>query len=89
MQKGFNSDITYNGHTYHIQSEDWGSLNPFLVSRVFRSGEIVKSFKTPYQDICAHPEYLTEQDLGRALREQHNKILDLLISGQITTDSLK
>lgn len=77
MEKGFNSDITYKGESYHVQTEDWGPGNPFVVSKVFRNGAVVKTVKTPYR----HP--LPSANLKFVIKNQHHQILDLLVSGQL------
>jgi len=83
MQKGFNTDVEWGGTTYHIQSEDWGFENPFLVSRVFSNGAVVKNIKTSYRDILK-PSALRDQRAVRlALIEQHQSILDQLVSGKL------
>ena len=87
MEKGFNSDIIFDGREYHVQSEDWGFDNPYIVSRVYLSGAVVRSLKTPYvsfirPDSVRQPEYAKEQ-IRLALRQQHSRILDLLMSGQL------
>ena len=51
MLKGYNSDVSVNGNTYHVQTEDWGQGNPFLVSKVFRDGEVLRSIKIPYAEV--------------------------------------
>ena len=51
MEKGFNSDLTVSGVVYHVQTEDWGFENPYLVTRVYRSGAVIDSIKTPYSDV--------------------------------------
>lgn len=51
MEKGFNSDLTVSGIVYHVQTEDWGFENPYLVTRVYKSGAVVDSIKTPYSDV--------------------------------------
>lgn len=87
MEKGFNSDIVYRGLNFHVQTEDWGLDNPYVVSRVYQDGAVVRSVKTPYSEILGfgrfHPRTVNRQDIRRALEEQHQKILDLLLSGQL------
>lgn len=87
MEKGYNSDIIYSGLSYHVQSEDWGLDNPYLVSRVYQDGAVVKSVKTPYSEILGfgqvHRRKVDPQAIRLALRQQHEKILDLLLSGQL------
>ena len=83
MQKGYNSDIQVKGQTYHVQTEDWGSQNPFLVSRIFLNGAVLKTIKTPHEEVLRHSAVRTSEALQSALKTQHNRILDQLLSGTI------
>jgi hypothetical protein len=83
MQKGFNSDISYKGLTYHVQTEDWGVGNPFFVSRVFRDGAVLKSVKIPYTKVLPQEKIKDGRSIRVALETQHQSILDLLLSGQL------
>lgn len=83
VEKGFNSDIVVGGSTYHIQTEDWGRENPFLVSRVFCNGAVVKSVKTAYVKVLPQGPSADPKAIRFALRCQHEQILDLLVSGQL------
>ncbi len=83
MEKGYNSDILLSGLNYHVQTEDWGLENPFLVSRVYRDGAVVKSIKTPYDDILPGEQKKQAEFIRMAMKFQHKKILDLLLSGQL------
>lgn len=81
MQKGFNSDITVRGQRYHVQTEDWGTQNPFLVSRIFCNGAVMKTIKTPYDEILRTSSVRTEEAIKLALRRQHSTIIDTLMAG--------
>lgn len=83
MQRGYNSDVQVRGQMYHVQTEDWGADNPYIVSRVYKNGAVLKSLKTPYSEfLLSHYDF--DQDLIKvALRDQHQKILDLLLSGYL------
>ncbi len=83
MQKGFNSDIEFGGSSYHVQSEDWGYENPFLVSRVYLNGAVVKNIKTSYRDILKPSLLKDPRAIRLALIEQHQLVLDQLVSGQL------
>lgn len=91
MEKGLNSDVVFKGMNFHVQTEDWGSDNPYLVSRVYQNGAVIKSVKTPYSEVQGQAQSfgqfsrirLDSQAIRLALREQHEKILDLLLSGQL------
>lgn len=83
MEKGYNSDVSFNGLSYHVQTEDWGLENPFLVSRVYQDGAVVKSIKTAYDDILPGEQKSSAEFIRLAMKFQHKKILDLLLSGQL------
>ena len=87
MQKGFNSDVNFQGQKYHIQTEDWGFQNPFLVSRIFRQGAVLRTIKTSYVEIlkqpAPHPQSDTQVDtIQKALRHQHTLVVEKLLSGE-------
>lgn len=81
MLKGHNSDLNVRGKLYHIQTEDWGQSNPFVVSRVFCNGAVLKTIKTPYAEILKKGSIYSEEALKQGLAAQHNQIMDALISG--------
>lgn len=83
MQKGFNTDFSAHGKNYHIQTEDWGEKNPFIVSRVFCNGAVLKTVKTPYHEALKAGPVQEQRALGLALRQQHQRILDEISSGKI------
>lgn len=84
MEKGFNSDLTVGGAIYHIQTEDWGFENPYLVTRVYRSGAVVDSVKTPYSEVLRNRNAFVllrnrvamSEALQEAMRAQHERILN-------------
>lgn len=83
MQKGFNSDLNLDNSHVHIQTEDWGSVNPFIVTRVFKNGAVIQTVKTPYEEVLPLGPISDEQAIRLAMKVQHQKILDHLLSGQI------
>ncbi|MGE3975044.1 MAG: hypothetical protein AB7F59_11020 [Bdellovibrionales bacterium] len=82
MEVGLNNDITVNGLTYHIQTEDWGRQNPYLVTQVFSNGAVLKSWKISYWQVLPQGPISDSQAIRLALRQQHQKILDRILSGQ-------
>ena len=87
MEKGLNSDIVHASEQYHVQTEDWGRENPFVVTRVYLHGAVVKSVKTPYSELIPRSGLLNLQMLSQlvqqALRKQHDEILDQLATGKL------
>lgn len=83
MEKGYNSDIKVGLDQYHVQTEDWGPENPFVVSKIFCRGAVLRSFKTPYANFLSKINKPEREAVREALRRQHTKILDLLVTGQL------
>lgn len=81
MQKGFNSDITVRGQKYHVQTEDWGLQNPFLVSRIFCNGAVMKTIKIPHNQVLKMGSAQQEEAIKQALHRQHATIIDTLMAG--------
>ncbi len=83
VEKGLNSDISHKGFTFHIQTEDWGRANPFIVTQVFKSGKVVKMVKIPYAKVLPNGEKSDPHAVRSAVQFQHQSILDLLVSGHL------
>jgi hypothetical protein len=82
-EQGYNTDVTVQGLTYHVQTEDWGMNHRFVVTRVFRSGAVLKTYKTSYLDLLQKGPASDRQAIRLAMQEQHQAILDLLVAGQL------
>ena len=82
MEAGLNSDIQIGDRNFHIQTEDWGWDNPFIVTKIFSQGAVVKSYKIPYQSLM-RTSFPSNQSIRTAIEDQHKEILDRLISGHI------
>jgi hypothetical protein len=83
VEKGFNSDVAWLGTEYHVQTEDWGATNPYLVSRVFHNGAVAKSIKTSYAEVLPEGRTNEPKTIRLAMKIQHQEILDLLVSGKL------
>ena len=83
MQKGFNSDVTVRGQKFHVQTEDWGKRNPFLVSRIFCNGAVIKTIKTSYEAILQAGALSESESIKTALQRQLSDILDVLMAGKM------
>lgn len=83
MLRGHNSDINVKGRSYHVQTEDWGEQNPFLVSRIFSNGAVLKTYKIPYEQALKAASVRTADALKAALQRQHAQVIDALIEGRL------
>jgi hypothetical protein len=78
---GFNTDIDFDGVTYHVQTEDRGSANPLIESLVYVKGEILATKRTEYSDLLeAGAEMPSIQIL---MERQHRNIVDAIRTGRI------
>lgn len=85
MITGFNTDIIYDGVTYHVQTEDKGLETPLILSLVYTGGEILASKRSPYDDLIAAG--FDEKVLAERLNRQHKLICAAINQGRI--DDLK
>lgn len=85
MITGFNTDVEYNGVTYHVQTEDKGLDTPLILSLVYNRGTILASKRSPYNDLLLGG--FNEKELTERLNRQHKLICAAIRAGRI--DDLK
>lgn len=78
---GFNTDIEFNGVTYHVQTEDKGLSRPIILSLVYDRGTILASKRSPYDDLLANG--FDETALSERLQKQHRLICAAIQAGRI------
>ena len=81
MITGFNTDIDYEGVTYHIQTEDKGLATPLILSLVYDRGTILASKRSPYDDLLVGE--FDEKALIERLQKQHKLICAAVRAGRI------
>lgn len=81
MITGFNTDIDYEGVTYHVQTEDKGLATPLILSLVYDRGTILASKRSPYDDLVA--DGFDEKVLTERLQKQHKLICAAVRAGRI------
>ena len=81
MITGFNTDIPYDGVTYHVQTEDKGLDTPLILSLVYVGGAIIASKRTPYADLIS--KGFDEQVLTERLQRQHKLICAAIKQGRV------
>jgi len=77
---GFNHNFRYRGELFHVQTEDSGRKNPFVVTLLYKGGTILASKKTSYADILKidHLERVVEE----LMKDQHREMLRRLKGGE-------
>jgi hypothetical protein len=78
---GFNTDIEYQGVTYHVQTEDKGLETPLILSLVYDRGTILASKRSPYDDLLKNE--FNEKELAERLQRQHKLICAAVRAGRI------
>ncbi len=80
MITGHNTDITYNGIVYHVQTEDKGKANPTVETLVYKGGEILDARRTNYSHIVA--DGYDEQKIISLIEEQHRTVISEIRGGK-------
>lgn len=83
MITGFNTDIDYEGVTYHVQTEDKGLATPLILSLVYDRGTILASKRSPYDDLLSAAGDFDEKVLTDRLQKQHKLICAAVRAGRI------
>jgi hypothetical protein len=78
---GFNTDIEFDGVTYHVQTEDKGLARPVILSLVYDRGTILASKRAPYDDLINGK--FDEAALAERLQKQHKLICAAVRAGRI------
>lgn len=81
MITGFNTDIEFEGVTYHVQTEDKGLSRPIILSLVYDRGTILASKRAPYDDLLV--SQFDEEVLAERLQKQHKLICAAVRAGRI------
>ena len=79
---GYNTDIEYRGVTYHVQTEDKGSSNPFIESLVYARGEILYSRRTPYHELVE--QEADPKSIASLKERQHRTIAEAIRRGRLS-----
>ena len=81
MITGFNTDIEYEGVTYHVQTEDKGVATPLVLTLVYDRGTILASKRSPYDDLLT--DDFDEKALLERLKKQHKLICGAIRAGRL------
>lgn len=81
MLTGFNTDIEFDGTTYHVQTEDRSGGNPLIESLVYMKGEILATRRTEYRNLL--DAGADKGDIQTLMERQHRAILEAIRSGRI------
>jgi len=72
---GYNHNVKYGGHIFHVQTEDSGPGNPHIFTHLFFEGSILGSKR------CQYEPSASEDDVRGMMQAQHKAILKELKQG--------
>lgn len=84
MLVGYNTNISYKGIVYHVQTEDSGLKNPHIITLLYNKGTILSRKKLSYASMAAAPDY--KEKVRELMKEQHKAMIKELIAGKHTQD---
>jgi hypothetical protein len=58
-----------------------GVASPYIVSRIYKNGAVLKSIKTPYSEIVDAPIW-DKQAVELAVKSQHDQLVEQLLTGR-------
>lgn len=86
MITGFNTDVRFEGVTYHVQSEDRGAENPILDTLIYCGGQILHQVKTSYVEILGDDAH--EDEIAALLEAQHNDLVRRTRHGEFAGEDM-
>ena len=85
MITGFNTDVSYKGTVFHVQTEDKGKENPIIESLIYKGGEILGSRRLPYQDMLQNG--YDEKVVIKLMEDQHKTMIEEVRNGKFDASS--
>ncbi len=80
-QVGFNNNVKYSGHIFHIQTEDSGLDRPHIITHLFvDGGRIIKSHKRTYAAEVDRPDVVSY--VRTLMKRQHMEMAIFLREGR-------
>lgn len=83
MLSGYNTDIKFEGVTYHIQSEDRGRGHMVVETLIYCGGAILNQIRTPYAGLVRQGG--GEAEIARLLDQQHRDAVRRARHGEFQT----
>ncbi len=78
---GYNTDINFEGTTYHVQTEDKGRANPNIESLIYARGEILYSKRTGYDDLVLQDA--NDKEVAGLMDRQHRTLVEAIRRGRL------
>ncbi len=81
MIPGLNCNVRHAGVEYHVQTEDLGQQNPFVLTLVFRAGAVIDREKVNYLEVLG--DGASERQIKNLMDQQHHRVIRRLLDDQL------
>jgi hypothetical protein len=81
MMLGLNTNVNCNGIGFHVQTEDLGRANPYVLTLVFRGGAIVAREKVNYRELLG--DRPSDAQVKALMDQQHTRITKQVMAGEV------
>ncbi|MFH1018789.1 MAG: hypothetical protein V1798_11510 [Pseudomonadota bacterium] len=86
MLPGFNHNIRHQGLLFHVQTEDAGDQNPYVITTLFFSGNVVASRRSSYEKFAKLKD--KDEIVMAIMKDQHKEMLKDLVSDRLRSVQL-
>ncbi|MCL5024555.1 MAG: hypothetical protein M1497_14570 [Nitrospirae bacterium] len=87
MLIGYNTNVPYKGKMYHVQTEDSGPGNPYIMTLLYLRGAILRSIKTEYAHLVGSADF--KERVRDLMKRQHREMIRGLITGKFGVEQVK
>ena len=82
MLSGYNHNVSHDGQTFHVQTEDFGREKSYFLTQIFLGGTLVAKERHSYQDLVGETDPDPTKDPIRArIRIFHKQMIEKLVAG--------
>jgi hypothetical protein len=78
---GFNHNLRHRGVLFHVQTEDGGMENPFVVTHVFVGGNVLANRRSSYDKFTG--KAAVKEIVLAMMQEQHKEMMKDLVHGRL------
>lgn len=79
MITGYNTDVQHRGRSFHVQSEDKGTSNPYIESLIYVGGQVLAAKRTDYDEVLEKGG--GEAEIVEIMDQQHRTMISAIQNG--------
>ncbi|MEK6776215.1 MAG: tetratricopeptide repeat protein [bacterium] len=87
MKNGLNTDVIYQGMTFHVQTEDMGVKNGYFQTQTYYRGKILTSGRFYYTDLISQEDF--SNLLDQRIEAEHQNAIEQVENGHINIKDLE